>query len=164
MRKLDSLTPAEIKEAVAALAPALGEFASYNVVHDVAAHLGSSTTDDGAFATSGYARSRDLDRYFGRVKRAMDLLAADGTLVKVAAGEPLQDRAYATGRQARYYTAEAYAAAKAEGDKDKARREEERARWMRIADRAAAGGYEFNRTSYGMRADHWEALLERAGL
>jgi hypothetical protein len=106
MRQLDDLKPAEIKAAVAALMPGLGQAESWQILETVAQRLGSSK-----MATpGGYQHNAVLDRYVGRVKRALDALAADGVLVRVGAKDQPPDGT--SPGDVHYYTPEAYAAAK----------------------------------------------------
>lgn len=165
MRKLDSLSAAEIREAVAAIALSQPRsFASHNLVHAVAEHLGSSTSSAAAFTSTGYGITREQERYYGKVKRALDKLAADGTLARVAAGERLPDGRMLSMREVRYYTREAYEEAKARGDRERAERDAEQARWKQVGDRLEAAGIRFEGGPRTVNLDGWERLLGMAGL
>lgn len=139
MRKLDGLKPAEIKEAAAALAPEHGHFEAYQAQTYVADRLESSTSDRDAFTSSGYGIIREQERYFGRVKRALDALAVEGTLIRVGANQVLPSglNSYNT---VQYFTPEAFAVAKERGDQERAQREAEDLRWTLAANRLDALG------------------------
>jgi alpha-amylase/alpha-mannosidase (GH57 family) len=159
MRKLDDLKPAEIKEAAAALAPEHGHFEAYQIQGYIADRLGSATWDDDALP-SGYQKNAVQERYFGRVKRALDALAGEKVLIRVGANQVLPSglNSYNT---VHYFTPEEFARQNAEGD---ARRREQQAEAFRndeIRRRLAAGGFT-NGTAF-TTAD-WERILDMAEL
>jgi len=156
-RQLDSLTPAEIREAAAALMPEYGHAEAHHLVWAVAERLGSSRQD----VPQGWAGNRVQERYFGRVKRALDALAEWGVLVRVGAKEGLPSGASPGG--VHYYTPEAFAAAKEEADRRRAEAQAVEARWDVVRRRLSAVEVDL-RPNGSLYLTDWEHLLEATGL
>lgn len=157
MKQLDSLTPAEIKTAVAALMPERGHAEAYQLLEAVANQLDSSRSE----TPGGYQHSRVIERYFGRVKRALDALAVEGTLVKVGAKERPPNGT--SPGSVHYYTPEAFAAAKAAYEEREAAELAEKLRWDLVANRLDAVEVTLKRDG-SLSLEHWEHLLEATGL
>jgi hypothetical protein len=167
VRELDSLKPDEIREAAAAVAAAEPQgWVTMNarLLWLVAERLGSSSRAEGTFTGSRYQWNEVTRRYEGRVKRALDALAGNGTLVKARAGEMIPGGSVKLSmREVRYYTPGAHAAARAEGEKRQAEALAEKARWERIAVRLLAADV-YLRKNGSLSAEAWERLLEVTGL
>lgn len=157
MRMLESLTPAEIKAAIPAVFPEDGHAESHHVVWTVAEKLDSSSQA----VPQGYSGNRVQERYIGRVKRALDALAAEGTLVRVGAQESPPDGT--SPGSVHYYTPEAFAAAKARSEQREAEALTEKVRWERIAVRLLAADVTLRKDG-SLSAESWERLLEVTGL
>jgi len=159
MRQLDDLTPAEIKTAVAALMPGQGGTQSHQLAHAVAKHLDSSLQA----VPQGWSGTKVINRYASRLKRALDLLAGDGVIVKVPAGHRLPSGESQGMREVRYYTPEGFAAAKEEGEKRRAEALAVEARWDVV--RRRLGAVDVNlRPNGSLYLVDWEHLLEATGL
>lgn len=159
MRQLDTLTPAEIKAAIPEVFPESGHAQSYQVVWAVAEKLGSGNQA----VPQGYTGNRVQERYTGRVKRALDALAAEGTLVKVPAGDRLPDGRPQSIREVRYYTPAAFEAATAAHAVRQAAGAQEKARWEKVAERLGAVDVALGNGG-SLTLDDWENLLEAADL
>jgi hypothetical protein len=160
VRLLDSLTPAEIKAVVAEVFPEDGHARDYQVLDSVAEFLGSSRLDEGAFARA-YGRAGVVTRFSGRVRRALDALAADGALVRVGGREQPPDGS--PPGEVHYYTVAGYKAAAATHEDRQAEAVLERARRHRIASRLSAVNVTL-RPDGSLSPGDWEHLLEAAGL
>lgn len=153
-RQLDSLTLAEIKQAVAELMPGHGWAETYMLLGEVAEHLGSSQHNYPA----GYTGRVVARRYSGRVKRAMDKLAGEGVLVKAGKDDPKPDGT--NNNSVYYYTREAWDAAAARGRQRLAEAEVLEARWERV--QARLGELEILMPRRGrLTIDAWEQLLDK---
>jgi hypothetical protein len=157
MRQLDSLTLAEIKAAIPVVFPEDGHAEAYQVLDPVAEKLDSSRDA----TPGGWQHNRVLERYFGRVKRALDAIAADGALIRVGSKERPPDGTSPGG--VHYYTPDAFAAAKARSEKAEAEALTEKVRWERIAVRLLAADVTLHRDG-SLSAESWERLLEVTGL
>jgi hypothetical protein len=154
---LDSLTPAEIKAAIPMVFPEDGHAESHHLLDAVAEKLDSSRNA----TPGGFQHTRDLERYFARVKRALDALAAEGTLIRVGSKERPPDGT--SPGSVHYYTPEAFAAAKARSEQREAGALTEKVRWERIAVRLLAADVTLRRDG-SLSAESWERLLEVTGL
>jgi hypothetical protein len=157
VRQLDSLTPAEIKAAIPMVFPEDGHAEAYELLDAVANQLDSSRSE----IPDGYRRNAVLERYLGRVKRALDAIAADGTLIRVGSKERPPDGT--SPGDVHYYTPDAFAAAKARSEKREAEALTEKVRWERIAVRLLAADVTLRRDG-SLSAESWERLLEVTGL
>lgn len=157
MRQLDSLTPAEIKAAIPMVFPEDGHAEAYQVLDPVAEKLDSSRDA----TPGGWQHNRVLERYFGRVKRALDALAADGALIRVGAKERPPDGT--SPGDVHYYTPDAFAAAKARSEKAEAEALAVNLRWDLLAGRLDAVEVRL-RPNGSLTLEDWEHLLEATGL
>jgi hypothetical protein len=153
-RLLDSLKPAEIKAAVLAEMNERGSAESYSILGSVAKRLDSREHNYGRTGrVNPYEERRVDDRYMSRVKRALETLTEEGTLVKHGSGY----RNIPT-----YYTLDAWAAHQAAAREARDRAEEDTARWLSVAERL--GGQEILMADPGhLSLSSWERLLDKAG-
>jgi len=157
MRQLDELTPPEIKAAIPAVFPEDGHAESYQLLDAVAEKLNSSRDA----TPGGWQQNRVHERYTGRVKRALDALAAEGDLVRVGSQEGLPDGTNPGG--VHYYTPEAFAAAQEKRDKRYAEAQAAKVRWDLVANRLDAVEVHLNKDG-SLSLEDWEHLLEATGL
>lgn len=149
-RTLNSLTPAEILPVVQALVEDMGHAEWYDVTHKVAAKLDSSYENTGD--KYRWDAQKTQVRFEGRVKRALEKLAADGKLVR-------KDNAGYRNAHL-YFTLEKWAEQQAEAEKRLQAERIRTARWDRIEERLAGYGF-YMFDGYRLSAHDWEQILER---
>jgi hypothetical protein len=154
---LNDLT--EIRDAVLAVMTERGGAKPFQLLGPVADRLRVSR-----FSTApGYARQRAEERFYRRVKRSLDLLAADGKLVKVPAGDRLPDGKPQSRGEVHYYTPEAFARAVTDREEREAadRALASRHHYLRV--RLARAGIIMNGDG-SLALSDLECLLKMAGL
>lgn len=141
MRDLDSLKPAEIRPVVQALMNRDGSAEVYELLDETARRLGSNRYNgpDGRPVLK-----TDHDRFAGRVRRALEGMAAEGKYERVS-----------DGRTVTYYTPLAYKAHLELLDQQAKQRRIENNRWQFLQDGLQRHG--FDRIPQSL--DEWEALL-----
>lgn len=160
MRDLDSLKPEEIRAELARMISdtdvAKGGFESYHVMDKVASRLDSSTV----FPQNNWRFGAVYDRFTGRVKRALDKLAADGVLVRYGDGDRLPN-GNTNYRSVRYYTPEAVREAETERDRKQAALDAISQRWDAVSGKLANLGYFWSGdgTDHKLSLADWEQLL-----
>ena len=138
-RPLRDIKAAEVRDAVAALMPELGYAENDHVfIGQVMRKLGARESGDDSSGYRDWRYEQDREKFNGQVVRALNALAADGTLRKVPRGEPLPSGSW--GRGSCWLTPEAWEKAEKEGLERKQAEEEAAARWQRISERAGALG------------------------
>lgn len=163
---LDSLTPAEIREAVLAQVLEEGRWTeTYQLYGSVAKRLDSNWGGPGLPAPGPYGGRRQqeviLNRYNGRVARALEVLAASGDLVKVGKDQLGPDGTAWSGVQ--YWVPAAYEKAKSDAEAAAVAAAEEKLRWDLVANRLDAVEVSLNKNG-SLSLTDWEHLLEAAGL
>jgi hypothetical protein len=167
---LDSLTPAEIRTAVLAQmleeGPCGGRWAeAYMLYGPVAQRLGSGWGRSGMPEPGPYGSRRKeeaiLNRYNGRVTRALESLAASGDLVKVGKDQPGPNGVTWSGVQ--YWVPAAYEKEKRTAEIKADAAAAEKLRWERVAVRLLPFDIMLKKDG-SLSLDDWEHLLEATGL
>lgn len=166
LRRLDSLTAPELRNAVAAYVKG-NEYwptESWSLAGPVASALGCDINDAeslGARGVKTYQFHIAQERFFARVRRTADWLAEHGALARVGRGQYGPDGHCSN--YVRYYTLEQYAQAQQAQEKWMADAQARTERWTRIRQRLADGpGVQLN-DSLTLLPEHWESLLDQAG-
>lgn len=158
-RELDSLSPAEILKVIRERALELGTVEIYQLLNHVAVALGSSWHQPDAFTRQGRVIQ---ERYAARIKRALDILTRDGTLVKTGMGHGKgPGGGYVARGQVKWYTPGAFRAAEQEVLAKRRLKEEADRHWQQIGKRLydLTGVVLSNR--HTLEPDQWDHLLRK---
>lgn len=175
MRTLTSLTKAELKDTALAYMREEGRIEGMYAGREVARRLDSDPYNDealelGPLDNTGYMGARNMraerarEKYFSRVKRALEELVADGLLIKVGRGGRTPEGRH-LGNTVYYYTPEQYA----QDQRAAADRQQiavaTTARWTIIEERLFRGpGVVLDpKRAGGLTLSHWEQLLQKGG-
>jgi hypothetical protein len=157
-------TGVQVREAVAALLPTMSDqryFTSYDMYYQAAERLGVNV--------SGYYTDRNdaqaADRLYGQVRRALDLIASQGKLVKIGRGDKHPD---GIGLGTEYYRPEAWEAAQQRVVEARQQARYLRVRWENVYDTLDKLGHVISTAERGepiqLTLEQWENLAERVRL
>lgn len=166
MRRLDTLTAAELRQAVrTVMQDKKAVRGTWRLYEPVARELGADFEHQDSVGAS-----RELFRQFrirqqkfaSRVSRAADQLAAEGILVKVGRGECGPDGVSLRGF-ASYYLPQEYRMQQALADREHARLAEQDRRWGVVRECLAVHGYKLA-GDHSLSLADWEDLVRRLAL
>lgn len=166
MRVLKDIPSSEVKEAaLRAVREENGRIEASWAASAVARLLGGDLYDEASLGVQpGWYRQimTAQQRWAGRVRGAMNALAADGTLVKVSRGSRTPGGAL-TRNTAYYYTPEAFKAEAEQARQKAAEALSREERWGAVRQRLWNGTGLALLPQGAMTLDNWEKLLEKGG-
>lgn len=166
MRRLDSMTAGELRDAALDEVQERGDIESWRIAGRVALRLGGNLNDAASLGVRSMNDYRDAEeaksRFTGRVRRALGKLADEGTFVKVGSRQKLPS-GHSSGQFAVYFTPEAFGAARHEHAERMEAADALEKRWKSINRRLTGpSGVALDR-QHRLTVDEWEQLLDAAG-
>lgn len=156
---MDRLTTREIKDQAFRALVEAGEAQTYQLIDPVLAAYGVNRAE----LPSTWASRKSQERFLGRLRTALNELAAEAAIVKIGIGSQLPNGTTADRTNVAYFSKEAYQQALARYEAANEARNAEEERWQGISDRLDRAA--FRRDEYTViTADAWESLLAMAGL